>query len=39
MTTATLAPFDPLTDAIAAADGWPEAAPALERTGRDHATS
>jgi peroxiredoxin family protein len=26
MTTETLAPFDPLAEAIAAADGWPEAA-------------
>ena len=25
MTTETLAPFDPLADAIAAVDGWPEA--------------
>jgi peroxiredoxin family protein len=28
MTTETLAPFDPLADAIAAVDGWPEAADA-----------
>ena len=25
MTTETLAPFDPLAEAIAAVDGWPEA--------------
>ena len=27
MTTETLAPFDPLAEAIAAADGWPESTP------------
>ena len=27
MTTETLAPFDPLAEALAAADGWPEATP------------
>ena len=30
MTTETLAPFDPLADAIGAADGWPEAAEPTE---------
>ena len=30
MTTETLAPFDPLAEAIAAADGWPEAAEPTE---------
>ena len=30
MTTETLAPFDPLAEAIAAADGWPEAAAPTE---------
>ena len=31
MTTETLAPFDPLAEAIAAVDGWPEAAEPTER--------
>ncbi len=30
MTTETLAPFDPLAEAIAAADGWPETPEATE---------
>ncbi len=30
MTTETLAPFDPLAEAIAAADGWPELTPSSE---------
>ena len=30
MTTETLAPFDPLAEAVAAADGWPEAREATE---------
>ena len=30
MTTETLAPFDPLAEAVAAADGWPEAPEATE---------
>ena len=31
MTTETLAPFDPLAEAIAAVDGWPEVADPAER--------
>ena len=34
MTTETLAPFDPLADAIAALDGWPEADRTRPRTRR-----
>ena len=35
MTTETLAPFDPLAEAIAAVDGWPEAAEPTQ-TPADH---